>query len=168
MNTASKTYAEQLEALADRFRHETGEKSINLQDLAAWAYHHDLLKPYPQDIIKMFAGQFGRALRSIHRTDDQGRVIRAHHAVPIRKDNQTTFEWFKIENMDYSEMRASGQYRRGLISNDVKQLNTDLQSWNDNYSDGTLVDLDYNFNLDLAESEASATHPDIEDDDDAL
>lgn len=168
MNTTSKTYAEQLEALADQYRDETGEKSINLQDLAAWAYSRELLKPYPQDIIKMFAGQFGRALRSIHRTDEQGRVIRAHHAVPIRKDNQLTFEWYKIENMDFAEMQASSQYRRGLIANDVKQLNNDVESWNDNYSDGTLLDLDYNFNLDIAESAASETHPDIDGDDDIL
>lgn len=167
MNPFIKSYAEQLEALADQYREETGAASINLNDVAAWAYEKGLWKPYPQDVIKLLANQLSRALRSIHTKDPQGRTVRAHYAVPVRVDNQTTFEWFKPENMAFAEMRASSRYRRGLIANDVKQLNTDNQSWNDNYSDGKTLEMDFNFNLDLRESESPDTHPDFDPNDDS-
>ena len=162
MSTSNTTYAEQLEALAEQYRKDTGAVSVNLQDVAGWAYRNGLWKPYPQGVIKLLANHLSRALRSIHTTDAQGRIVRAHHAVPLRKDNQLTFAWFKLENMDYEEMHASSQYRRGLIYNDVKQLDTDIHSWNDNYRDGTLINLDFNFNLDLLESESPDTHPDFD------
>jgi hypothetical protein len=120
------------------------------------------VKPYTQDVIALLANQISRALRSIHKTDAQGRVVRAHYAVPIRKDNQLTFEWFKPENMSYEEMLASSQYRRGMIYNDCKQLKTDNDSWNDNYSDGKQIKMDFNFNLDLLDADAPDTHPDID------
>lgn len=162
MNPFIKSYAEQLESLADQYRIESGATSINLNDVASWAYEKGLWKPYPQDVIKLLANQLSRALRSIHKRDPQGRTVRSHIAMPIRVENQTVFEWFKPENMSYEEMRASSQYRRGLVANDVKQLDRDNQSWNDNYSDGTLLEMDFNFNLDLRESESPDTHPDFE------
>ena len=65
-------------------------------------------------------------------------------------------------------MRASSQYRRGLIANDVRQLNTDIQSWNENYSDGKRVQMDFNFNIDLLDDESPDTHPDIDSGDDDI
>lgn len=41
-------------------------------------------------------------------------------------------------------------------------------SWNENYSDGKLVEQDYDFNKDLAEDSSPDTHPDIDGDDEIL
>jgi hypothetical protein len=165
MNSA-KTYAEQLEDLAEQFLEETGATSYTLAELSDWAIDRGLWQPYPQDIRKILQNHFRKALGSIHREDPQGRRVRAHYAVPILKDNQMVFEWFKPENMNYEEMLACYQYRRNLAKNDVKQAFNDTTSWNENYSDGKLVEQDYDFNKDLLEDSTPDTHPDIDDDDD--
>ena len=147
---------------------ETDAKSYTLEDLADWALEKELWKPYPQDIRKLLQDHLRKALASIHREDPQGRRIRAHYAVPILKDKQTVFEWFKPENMNYEEMLACYQYRRGLAKNDVKQCYNDTTSWNENHSDGKTVEQDYDFNKDLLDDSAPDTHPDIDPDDDLL
>ena len=63
-------------------------------------------------------------------------------------------------------MLTASKYRRGLSLNDCKQNKTDYTSWNDNYSDGKLVSLDFNFNLDMEEDDTPDTHPDIDQSDD--
>lgn len=66
------------------------------------------------------------------------------------------------------QMHACYQYRRGLAKNDVKQCYMDTTSWNENFSDGRIVEQDYDFNKDLLDESAPDTHPDIEGDDDFL
>jgi len=168
MSTTAKTYAEQLEDLTEQYLDETKVKSYTLEDVALWAIDKRLWQPYPRDIRKILQEHLRKALGSIHREDPQGRSVRAHHAVPLLRDKQTVFEWFKPENMDYDQMLASYRYRRGLAKNDVKQCFNDTTSWNENYSDGKLVDQDYDFNKDLLDDSAPDTHPDIEGDDDFL
>ena len=168
MSAKTKTYAEQLEDLTEQYLDETKAKSYSLADVADWALRKKLWAPYPQDIRKLLQNHLRKALASIHVEDPQGRKVRAHHVVPIVREEQTVFEWFKPENMDYEQMLASYQYLRGLAKNDVKQAYNSVASWNENYSDGRLVEQDYDFNKDLLDDSAPDTHPDIDGDDDPL
>ena len=164
----TKTYAEQLEDLADQYLDETGAKSYTLESLANWALENGLWKPYPQDIRKLLQHHLRKALASIHRLDPQGRRVRAHLVVPMVKEEQTVFEWFKPEHMNYAEMQAAYKYRRSISANEVKQCFNCTTSWNENYSDGRIVEQDYDFNKDLLEDSFPDTHPDIDGDDDIL
>jgi hypothetical protein len=165
---SAKSYAEQLEEIVEEYRNVTGATSVDLNLVAEWAVTTGRWSPYPQDIAKLARNHFARALRSIHSHDSQGRVVRKHHAVPITTESQTTFAWYRIENMDYAEMRASAQYRRNLILNDCKQLKRDTDSWNENYSDGLLVQPNFDFTLDVLEADTPDTHPDIDSEDDEI
>ncbi len=121
-------------------------------DIAKWAYDTGYMKAHPADIVRQFAHELSRAMREEYATDPQGRQVRAKHSARVSIGGKQTSLW-----ADWTSPREmieiSLQQRREQIVGDCRQLKTDVDSFNDNWSEGKPIQMVFDFNEDLEELE---------------
>lgn len=129
----------------------------DLMTVAAWAIHTRHADYAPKTQIQMLAREMQAALREEYYTDPQGRRVRKKHAfgesVPDPDGLQQRTFWCDIETATPDQMRRSLQQRRRQIVGDCKQLKLDTDSYNDNNPHGANIQMLFNFEPDVIESE---------------
>jgi hypothetical protein len=137
-----------------------------LSKLIQWADSKELLETPRNWRTSYHLDKMRRALREEYHTDKQGRRVRTNHPYPQRdygddgEWTQTTF-WGDIWSLTPEQMRASVQTRRRQSLGEVKQIKTDLDSYNDNNKYGAKIQVSFNFDKDLAElSQDTEYNPD--------
>lgn len=130
--------------------------------------------PSPEDVLRSALAGY---LKSEHIDDPQGRRVRKYVGVyteivtpdgVVRRSRS-----YPIFLAPAEHMQLSLQLRRRAVFHDVRQMALDLESYNENNVHGTMVPgLDYNLNLDLAESRQPTSYPSApppdEDDDEEI
>ncbi len=144
-------YSEQMAALADRYQATTGRTTWTLKEVGAWALDAGLWQPHRDGVLRQFADDMARALREQYITDNQGRRVRAKHA--IRQDGEQGSLWADIRTATRDHMEAAFQQRRQQIVSDCRQLKIDVDSYNQNHNEGRPIQTIFDFRLDLEELE---------------
>ena len=161
------TKTEQIQRLVKEYREQGNEWPTDRRHIAAWIIRQGYWKPDDTSQIDMLAPDVSRALRSEYMTDPQGRKIRKKHAAKFThrlksgKIVQQTL-WADIEEASADHMQLSFQQRRMQILGDCHQMKNDVDSYNENYNNGTQLQFSYNFEEDLLELSMPEHYDEIE------
>ncbi|MGV9009662.1 hypothetical protein [Brevundimonas sp.] len=146
------TYAEQMQALHQRYRIEVSATANDPRDIAAWAISKGLWHPKPSDIHARFASDMADALREEYRTDKAGRRYRANHAIRATSvDGKQMSLWDDIDTAPRSHMEKAFAMRRRQIVGDCHQARLDVDHYNSVHQDEEPVQFILDFTDDVAE-----------------
>ena len=162
MRTRRSSYEKRMQELAMEYRRELGVDVFDPDEVVAWAIATKRWQRQPPTQAQLCRRDLLRALRKQTYRDPQGREPRLIHFV---RGEQQTFA-YDIRTAPPEAMRASLQDRRRGIFADVRQVNVDRESWNDNNQYAAQLDMDFNFNKDLAETTKPTEYPDEKPDND--
>lgn len=170
----------QIEYLMEQYRlaHPDVDPAVEPHLIAEWAIQNGLSRPIPQTPEEILRKDIARYLKNDYIDDPQGRHVRKNHAVFIQVQTQDgpkrRSRWYGIDVAPPDHMKLSLQLRRNAAFHDIRQMELDFQSYNDNNTYGVkLVPMDYNFNKDVQEANLPATYPsepsfDVDEDDDEI
>ncbi len=143
--------AKQGQKLVNSYR-EAGEPwPATALEIARWAVRNRKWFPQPSAVIDQCADQISRAMREEHITDPQGRVVRAKHVAKILRNGEQVSLWADIRSANREHMAIAFQQRRRQIVGDCRQLNTDIESYNENMSPVKPIQMSFDFTYDLEE-----------------
>lgn len=175
MHTRSRSGREILQEVFHAYQREHGGEPYRMEEVAAWGLHKGLLHPPRTPIVKLLAAQLRRAARDEYISDPQGRRVRRNHArreeCLLNGELKQLVFWDDIYTAKPEHMRVSFQQRRSGVLYDCKQLQLDMESWNENNPHGAPpMVIPFNFEPDLAELKEPIDYPearpfDEEDDD---
>ena len=148
------SYNEQLRRrIVNRFYPETGKSEATALEMAHWAIERGLWEPQPSDSAKQGADQLAKAMREEYFTDPQGRTVRAKHAARVKRkeDQKQKTLWADMRWASREHMQTAFQQRRHQILGDCRQLNTDVDSFNENKNVDRPIQIGFDFTRDLEE-----------------
>ncbi len=79
--------------------------------------------------------------------------MRLLHAAPYPKNGRQYLLWDDMRTASREHMHAAFQNRRQQVVRDCYHLKLDADSYNQNYNKGKLIQMIFDFTLDLAELE---------------
>jgi len=147
---------EQNQRIVARYRESGQPWPATAVDIARWAIGKKLWDIHPSKIVRQCADQIADAMRQEYITDPQGRRVRVKHVAPYDEKGQTSLKWDDMRSARPEHMQTSFAYKRQLIVSDCWQLKLEIDSYNENYNKGKLVQTVFDFNDDLAELEIEA------------
>ncbi len=125
------------------------------KEIADWALLNGKWEIPPAAIRKKCAEQMAEAMREEYFTDAKGRRVRLLHPATVKRQGELFTEWDDIRTAPRTHMQLSFQQRRKAVVGECRQLKTDVDSYNDVHSDQELIQISFDFNMDLAEIEAA-------------
>ncbi len=156
----------QIEYVMEQYRqaHPDVDPAVEPHRIAEWAIAEGISRPIPQTPEEILRKDIARYLKNDYIEDPQGRHVRRNHAVfiPVLANGEVKrrSRWYGIDVAPPDHMRLSLQLRRTAAFHDVRQMDLDFQSYNDNNIFGEkLAPMDYNFNKDVQEANLPATYP---------
>jgi hypothetical protein len=149
------TYKEQLQRIANDYAASGEQWPASARQIAAWAIRHRKWAPQPASLISRCADELAAAMRDEYMTDPQGRTVRVKHAAGYRSsDGPRQMIWADIRTASREHMATAFQTRRRQILGDCRQLKSDVDSFNDNRSPESPIQMILDFTADVAELEA--------------
>lgn len=125
------TKHQRMQSLIRFYKFETGQKEVDMHEVAAWAVRRGFPLPKPAEALDMLAKEFAKAAREEIRHDSQtGRPYRANHAFPTSHGAQSSMLWIDIDEAPRSPMLKSLMKRREQMVGDGLQLSLDADHWN--------------------------------------
>lgn len=125
------TYAQQMQAIFERYRQEVSSDPADLREVGAWAVAQGLWKPRPAEVNAQFAKDMAESLREEIRTDKAGRRYRAKIAARTTKNGLPLFVWGDIDDAPRSHVENGVALKRRSIVSDGYQLRIDVDHYND-------------------------------------
>lgn len=168
-----KTKAEYLQDIVNDYIADGQPWPASRRDIARWAVRNRRYQPPQKSVVDRCAQELAAAMRLEMEKDPQGRTVRAKHCAKIlEQDEKGEFVqktlWFG-RSAKPELMHVSLQQRRKAILGDNRQLKLDQDSYNDNNEYGAKIQLSFNYEDDLFESEHSTEYnPKLDDEDDDL
>ena len=144
-------HSEQMQEIYRMYLAERGKVPVTMHEVADWAISYGHWKPQPSDMVSKCAEELSRALRNEYFTDPQGRRVRAKHAATVRENQETFTYWDDIRTASRDHMELAFQQRRVAIVADCCQLNTDVESFNQNHNKGEPIQMFWDFTYDIEE-----------------
>jgi hypothetical protein len=126
---------------------------FTMRQVAVWAIEQGMWQPQRETMISTCAEELAEAAREDYLTDPQGRRVRAKHAARRKVDGVNLMLWDDYRTAPRDHMAISFQQRRQAIVGDCRQLKADVDSYNENYNEGKLIQLELDFTYDVAEAE---------------
>ena len=147
------TRNEQLQALIQRYKEETGQKTVDMDAVAEWAIQRGATLPRPKTARELFAAQLADAARAEYRVDPKtGLSYRANHALRRRaNDGRQSVLWVDIEDATRPQMHYSLSDRRQQMVGDAVHLKINEMIWNSKHPDEEQIELDMDFTYDVEE-----------------
>lgn len=131
-----------MQEMIRRYKRETGNKEVDMHEVAKWAVRHGWQLPKPVDLYGRLAKEFSQAARDETRRDEStGRPYRVNHAVPRVQNGQQTFSWVDIDEAPRGPMQKSLMLRREQMVGDGLQLSLDADHWNSIHPTETPIDV---------------------------
>ncbi len=160
----AKTKTDFLQDMVTRYRKSGGLWPSTAKHIAAWAIQNGHWKPPQKNLITQCALEIASAMRQEFFTDPQGRKVRRKHAFREVRElldgtHEQLFLWIDVKDAPSDQVEMAFQYGRKMISNDCKQLKTDVDSYNDNNPHGAYVEVDFNFAPDMEEASQPTCYP---------
>lgn len=153
--SVGRTYSEQLQEIARAYIDADQPWPASTREIAAWAIRRRLWYPQPWSLIEQCAEQIARAMREEYITDAQGRRIRAKHAARVDRGGEQITLWADIRTADRRHMAIAFQQRRLQVLGECRQLEADVDSYNENQTAADPIQIVFDFAVDLAEEEAA-------------
>ena len=121
------TKNQQLQALINRYKQETGDKVVDMEMVADWAIRQGAILPKPKTARELFAAQLADAARAEYRVDPKtGLSYRANHALRKRtRDGKQMVLWVDMEDATRPQMLWSLADRRQQMVGDAVHLKID-------------------------------------------
>lgn len=120
-----------MQALMRRYKDETGERELDLHEVARWAVSNGWPLPKPVDPYERLARQFAEAARVEVRQDKEtGLPYRANHVYQVYQQGDFFNRWVDIDEAPREPMHMSLTTRRNQVVGDVYQLTLDADHWN--------------------------------------
>lgn len=146
-----KSRSDFLQEIVERYQDEGNTWPTSPRDIARWAIANRHWAPQPEAIVSQCAEQLSRAMATEYFNDAQGRRVRAKHAV-LYPAGQTQFVlWDDIRTAEPKHIEVALQQRRRHILHECKQLKNDVDYYNENRSPPRVVQMIFDFTLDLEE-----------------
>jgi hypothetical protein len=144
---------EQLQALVQRYKAETGDKAVDMDKVVDWAIERGATMPKPKTPRELFAAQLADAARAEYRVDPKtGLSYRANHALRQRSHDGRQFTlWVDIDDATRPQMLYSLSDRRQQTVADATHLKIDEIVWNSKHPEEPPIQLDMNFTEDVEE-----------------
>lgn len=121
----------EMQRLIRAYKDDTGERAVDMHDVAKWAAGKGWPLPRPRDPLDILAQQFSDAARVETRRDSKtGRPYRANHSFPVTQGGQQLHLWIDIDEAPRGPMLKSAVTRREQMVGDGLQLTLDLMHWN--------------------------------------
>lgn len=155
MLDTKKTKTEFLQDIAHEYRQLGHPWPATARMIGAWAIETGRWQPARGDLVDRASREIARAMREEYVVDPQSRRVRKMRAV---RDEQGTF-WVDIDDAEPDQMHLAFSQRRAQVLGDCKQLKTDVDSYNENNSDGAHIQMLFDFTDDLEELEQSTEYP---------
>ena|SRR5437660_600148 len=145
---------ERMQKAWHKYESRQAHKPTTVRQAFEWAVADGLLELPEVDPIDIGAERMANAIRAETRTDSLGRRYRVNHAVRATKSGvQYTF-WGTIGFCPVSHMHKSLGQRRNQVIDDLFQLKTDTDVFNDTLKDARQqFQLVLDFTNDIAERE---------------
>jgi hypothetical protein len=144
---------EQNKLIVQRYRLSGQPWPATSVDIARWAIHQGLWEIHQSRVVRQCADQIAEAMRQEYITDPQGRRVRAKHVAPYPEDGRLPLKWDDMRTASRNHMEMSFAYKRQLIVGDCRQLKNDIDSYNQNYNNGSHIQSIFDFTYDLEELE---------------
>jgi hypothetical protein len=145
---------ERMQKAWHKYDSKNDHKPTTMRQAAEWAVTDGLLELPEVDRYDVLAEKMSNAVRSETRTDRLGRRYRVNHAVRVTKSGvQYTF-WGTLGFTPVTHMHKSLGQRRNMVIDDLFQLKTDTDVFNDTVDEKRQqFELELNFTNDIAERE---------------
>jgi hypothetical protein len=151
------TYTEQLQKVVADYRMSGQPWPATAHEMAVWAISERKWHPQHGAMVKKCAEELSDAMREEYFTDPQGRRVRAKHVARYGEGHAQIPLWEDIRTASRTHMEIAFQQRRQQILGDCRQLKTDVNSYNDNYSSSDPIQMIFDFTEDLEEMELLRT-----------
>jgi hypothetical protein len=149
------TYVKQMQKIVQEYRTAGEPWPTAAKNIADWAILTGRWKMPAAAIRRRCADDIASAMREEYFTDPKGRRVRLLHPAPLFADGKKDMIWDDIRTAERPHMQLSFQNRRQGIVGDCRQFKTDMDSYNDAHQDQEPIQIVFNFEMDLAELEAS-------------
>lgn len=149
-NKKSSTGVERRQEIVDLYRQAKQKWPATSLEIADWALRTGQWRPSPQALRKQLAELLSQAMREEYFTDPQGRRVRAKHSAQVEQQRL----WTDLRDTSPANRRLvenAFQNRRQQVVSDCRQLKTDVDSYNENYNVGRIIQMVFDFTDDLIE-----------------
>lgn len=164
-----KTKTEWMQEIVNEYKDSGQPWPAEKRMIAEWAIAKGKWYPRKKSVVDQCAQEIADAMRLEMEKDPQGRTVRAKHCAMITEINEFGEKvqkhfWFG-RDAEPNLMRRSLQQRRKGALGEVLQMNTDMESYNDNNPHGAQIQMSFNFDKDIEESKQSTEYvpPSIDD-----
>jgi len=144
---------EQLQGLIQLYKTETGNKTIDMEDVTDWAIRRGATLPKPKSQRDLLMAQFSDAARAEFKQDPKtGLSYRVNHALRgTRSDGRQYTLWVDIDDATRPQMLWSLSNRRQQMVGDAVHLKIDEMIWNGHHSEEQPIQLVMDFKDDVEE-----------------
>lgn len=149
------SYREQVQKIINDYADAVGPEPASKHDIAAWAVSQGRWRPQTASMIDQCADEIARILREEYFLAPDGHEVRAKHAARVTRDGKQTTLWADIRTAPRRHMATAFQQRRQQILGDCRQLQVDVDFFNDTRCPDDPIQMVFDFTLDLAEIEAA-------------
>ena len=149
------SYRQQIQHIIDDYVENIGPEPASSHDIAAWAVSQGRWQPQTGSMIDQCADEVARVLREEYFLADDGHEVRAKHAARVPRNGKQITLWADIRSANRMHMATAFQQRRQQILGDCRQLQVDVDYFNQNRYPGNPIQMIFDFTLDLAEIEAA-------------
>ena len=162
----AKTKTEQLQDIVKAYRAKGEPWPASARQIGAWAIRARRWEAETKDQVDQCAAEIASAMRQEYYTDPQGREVRKKH--PYREivessdgKHEQNFPWIDMldPNVKHDHVEKAFRFGRKLVAGNCKQLKNSVDSYNDNNKAGEYIEMSFNFNEDMAESEQPTVYP---------
>lgn len=147
------TKNEQLQAMTQLYKTETGSITVDMEAVADWAIRRGATLPKPKSARELLVAQLSDAARAEYRQDSKtGLSYRANHALRgTRTDGRQYTLWVDIEDASRPQMLWSLSNRRQQMVGDAVHLKIDEMIWNGRHLTEEPIQLVMDFTDDVEE-----------------
>lgn len=151
--TLAKSMNEQMLAILDLFLEQGGKVPWSLDDLARFAMENGHWTRHRSAAVRLCKQDFSKAFREQYHRDPQGRNVRTYHATRKSAGESQKVFWDDMRTASPEHMELAFHQRRNQIVGDCVQLKKDVDSYNDNNTDGAAIQKEFDFTEDIRERE---------------
>ena len=145
------TKNEYLQQIVEEYREAGQPWPAMTSEIAAWAFKVGKWKPTREQLMKQAAEDFRTAMREEYIRDPLGRSVRAKHAALVLQNGKQLMLWDDIRTMNVSHMRGSVALKRKQIVGDCRQLQIDVNYFNEVRNPIMPIQVSFDFTNDLLE-----------------
>ncbi len=140
----------EMQRLIRAYKDETGERQIDMNNVAKWAAGKGWPLPTPKNPLDLLAKQFSEAAREETRRDSAtGMPYRANHSFVTMHGSEQLHLWIDIDEAERGPFLKSAVTRREQMVGDGLQLTLDMMHWNRINPDKEPIDLPMDLTFDI-------------------